>query len=498
MKSKFKWTLLVWMITSMAALAGCSPAQPAVPSAAQTLPLETCWLSQEGLSVQVQAQCGTLEVPEDPAVPSGRQISLRVAVIPAQSRTPSEDPLFLLAGGPGQAASEAFLPLISALNRANFKRDLVMVDQRGSGASAPLKCDIPENDQDGLRGEMPDLADYQQWAADCRANLNADPQFYTSMEAIHDLEAVRQALGYDQINLLGVSYGTRTAQLYQQNYPQNVRTMILDGVVPANWPIGSKMVEDAQRALDINFDRCKQQEGCQQAFPDIKTEFETLLSQLDSESRQVSLPHPLTGENVSVSLTAEGVSSTIRLMSYNHLTAALVPLVIHQAQTEGNWQPLAAQYLIITESLGRSIHDGLYYAVMCSEDIPFFNTQPAEDAGYLRSTLQYTQALCQEWGLPADPVATSLPPASNVPTLLISGEADPVTPPANGDAAAVYLPNSLHLVMPEMGHNNFAEGCLPLVIRDFLQSGAVQGLDTACISQIKAAPFFVHPSGPRP
>jgi pimeloyl-ACP methyl ester carboxylesterase len=495
MKTIYRGLSLLFYIL-LILLSACSP-QQSQAHAEDTLPLEACFLTQESVPLQVEAQCGTLTVPEDPASPSGKQINLRVAVIPAKSRTPAADPLFLLAGGPGQAATEAYLALISDLYRANFKRDLVMVDQRGSGNSNPLVCPDTLNDQ-FLPGEIPDLESFRQWAARCRANLNADLRFYSSLDAIRDLEAARQALGFGQINLLGVSYGTRTAQLYQQTYPENVRSMILDGVVPAGWHIGETVIEDSQRSLDLLFARCAREEGCSQTFPDIANEFNALLEDLEKEPRQVSLPHPLTGQKTTMILTAEGVSSTIRVMSYSDLTTTLIPLVIHQAQSEGDMLPLAAQYLITTESIGKSLYDGLYYAVMCSEDIPFYPAEHPVDAGYLRVNDEYIQILCEEWAIPPKPDATRLPPTSDVPTLIISGEVDPITPPENGEMAAFYLPNSLHLIIPEMGHNNFAKGCMPRIVRDFLEAGSVQNLDSTCIDQIAAMPFFIHPAGPRP
>jgi pimeloyl-ACP methyl ester carboxylesterase/membrane protease YdiL (CAAX protease family) len=268
-------TLLSLLLIMLAAgVAGCAPGStlPPVPATPERLLLEPCLLSSPGLSSQVDARCGKLEVPENPADPAGRKISLNIAVIKAQSSNPAPDPLVLLAGGPGQAATEAFLPLLPVLERVTFKRDVLLVDQRGTGKSNPLRC-ADAADSERPVGEIPSPDEVKAAFEKCVGSLDADTRYYTTDIAMQDLEAVRQALGYEKINLLGVSYGTRAALTYMRLYPENVRTVVLDAVVPPGWLIGESVRRDAQTALDAIFARCAADAACNKAFPGLSAEF---------------------------------------------------------------------------------------------------------------------------------------------------------------------------------------------------------------------------------
>ncbi len=224
------------LLTAAALLVGCA-APSATPSQGASLPLKPCLLSSPGLPNQIDARCGVLTVPENPAEPAGRQIDLNIAVIKAQSSNPAPDPLILLAGGPGQAATEAYLPILSTIERISFKRDLILVDQRGTGHSNPLGCAGTEDSQRPI-GELPSPQETAAEFQACLKTMNADPRYYTTPYAMQDIDNVRKALGYQQVNLLGVSYGTRAALTYMRLYPQNVRTAVLDAVVPPGWVIG--------------------------------------------------------------------------------------------------------------------------------------------------------------------------------------------------------------------------------------------------------------------
>ena len=275
----------------LAACTGTAEAPSLQNSPTPALPLNDCLLSSPGLATQVAAKCAVLAVPEDRANPAGRQLNLNVVVIKALSSNPAADPLFLLAGGPGQAASEAYLPLIPQLDKIAFKHDLVLVDQRGTGKSNPLHCES-EDAQDITDTGFPQPEEITTAFTDCLAKLDADTRFYTTAAFVADLEAVRLALGYAQIDLLGVSYGTRSALDYLKTYPQNVRAVILDGVVPPGWYIGQSLRQDAQRSMDLLFARCAANPACQSAFPDLNGDLERLMAQLDQTPQTVALPHP--------------------------------------------------------------------------------------------------------------------------------------------------------------------------------------------------------------
>lgn len=483
--------LLVLLTGCNGQISGAALAQEAAPA----VNLEDCWLNAPG-QAQVRAQCGRLTLPEDPDRPDGRQVEINLAVVKAVSRDPAPDPLFLLAGGPGQAATEAFLPVLSALERVRFKRDLVLVDQRGTGSSNPLDCPALEQTGGLAGGELP-LDEQVSLLKECRAALQADPRFFTTEIAMRDLDQIRQALGYQQINLLGVSYGTRAALTYLRLYPERVRTLILDGVVPPGWALGSSAAADAQQALDAVFARCAADEACRMKYPGLPGEFDALLNTLERQPVEVTVAHPTSGEPVRVEMSRRTIGAAVRLMSYSDLLAALLPLAIHSAAS-GDYTILASQYILASQQLGEGMSLGMYYSVVCAEDAPFL---PAEDPPgdfYFDPGLDELQAACRVWLPEAPPAPQQAGGLRDVPALLISGSADPVTPPANAVLAARHLPRSYQLVLPGMGHNNFYAGCVPGILLEFLETGSPDNLNSACAGSIFPQPFFLSPSGPRP
>jgi pimeloyl-ACP methyl ester carboxylesterase len=478
-------------------LAGCA-APAAVPeAAAPRLALAPCRLSEPGLTAStIAAECGTLTVPENRATPGGRTIELRVVVLRAISRNTAPDPLFLLAGGPGQAASEAFIAILPTLSQVGQTRDLVLVDQRGTGGSHPLAC---PSEAEGIEqnNDDPDDPAVQAWWRDCLARLDADPTQYTTAIAARDLDEVRAALGYERVNLLGVSYGTRAALTYLRLFPERVRALVLDGVVPPDMAIGAAMARDGQRALDLIFGACTADAACAAAFPDPAADLAALLERLAAEEPLVQLDDPFTGAPAEVRLSRELAAATIHGLSYAPETAALLPLLIHTARA-GDLRPLAAQSLITSRQLADQIAVGMRSSVICAEDAPFYPAAPAAE-GYLGDVL--TRALasaCAIWPHGEADADARAPVASDVPALLLSGERDPVTPPQYGAAVAAGLPNSLHLVAAGQGHNIFFRGCIPGLVADFLSAGGVAGLDTGCVERLEAPPFFTSFTGPVP
>jgi pimeloyl-ACP methyl ester carboxylesterase len=494
------WTSVLILCTLLALLlAGCTVDTETQQSGeAFKIALTDCQLSSPGSNMRVAAKCGHIEVFEDRATNTGRQISLNLAIVPAVSRNPEPDPLFFLTGGPGQAATESYSLLSSAFERIHQKRDIILVDQRGTGKSNPLTC--PEIEAIDL--EVTDDQELANHLRVCLSQLDANPALYTTTNAMQDLDQVRGTLGYEQINLYGISYGTRAALTYLSMYPVHVRSVILDGVVPQDEPLGLSVGRDAQRALDMIFSRCDRQTSCSQAFPEVRDEFKKLLETLEADPVEVSLPHPTSGEETHLKLTSKKMGTAIRLFSYTPETSALLPLMIHDASAHREYQLLAATYLIIAGDLEDSITAGMGYSVLCAEDFPFFSLDEAakENAGsYLEDqTAVELSNICQTWPHTQVPPEFKTPVQSDVPVLLLSGEVDPVTPPENGDLASRTLPNSLHLVAPGQGHNVILRGCIPRIAADFIDAGSVQGLDTACVQDIQPLPFFVNFSGPIP
>ena len=469
-------------------LASCSP-RNLTPALDNTLTLEDCALSSP-VGDQVDARCGTLSVPEDRANPAGRQIDLHVAVIPAITRDPEPDALFLLAGGPGQSAIEAFPSLVELMFSIHQERDIVLVDQRGTGQSNPLRCLYPE---DEALNEEEMLAKLKS----CPQTLDADLRFYNTEIAMTDLDEVRSALRYETINIYGASYGTRAALTYLRMFPDHVRTVTLDAVVDPEFVLFMDAAKDGQASLEDFFARCEADESCSTAFPNLRTEFNDILARLEESPADITIPHPLTNKPFELTLTREMLTNLVFNTLYVPELVATMPLSIHVAHEDENYVPLISQALLVDAGL----YDGMFYAVACTEDAPLIDVdgaaQNSESSMFSNRTSELME-VCAEW--PKGQVLSEFrqPISSDVPVLMLSGEADPITPPWHANKVAEGLTNEIHLIFPDMGHGNLASRCTINLFKDFIESASTVGLDTSCTKNIQAPPFFVDFSGPRP
>jgi pimeloyl-ACP methyl ester carboxylesterase len=456
--------------------------------------LTPCRLKSSG----VPARCGTLRVPEDRAHPEKRMIDLRIAVVPALAREPAPDPLFLLAGGPGQAATEALGPLLGAFERVRRTRDLVMVDQRGTGSSNPLRCDLHEPGaplSERLRAGSIDEAKFKK----CLAGYQADPRFYTTAIAMRDLDDVRAALGYARINLWGGSYGTRAGLVYLRDHGERARTAILDGVAPPQLVLPLNFAADAQRSIDLLFSQCAADAACAKTFPSLASRFQELLAKLETRPAKARVQDPLTGASSDIELSREAFTSGLRGVLYQQDLASLVPLMIDRA-TKGDFAPFIAGTAGLDDGLSRNMYLGMTFSVVCAEDLRGVTQAQADEeargtflgSGNAREFLR----ICSFW--PRGDAPPRAPIHSDVPALLLSGELDPATPPKWADLAAQTLPHSARFVVPGVGHGATAEGCVPQLIAQFLDKADAQALDASCLKPLKRPPFFVSFAGPTP
>lgn len=447
------------------------------------------------------ARCGWLEVPENrdaPGANGGATVRLRVAVIPSLRATPEPDPLFLLSGGPGQAASDFYASVGPAFGRIRRNRDIVLVDQRGTGRSNRLDCTF-DDDADFAA----DPRQLQAQALACLQNLSGDPRFYTTSIAVRDLEAVRAALAYQRINIYGVSYGTRVAQHYLRRYPDRVRTVVLDGAVPVDLALGPDAAPLAQKALDALFDRCAADAPCEAAFPQLRTQFSALREQLQRGRVQTQLADPIDARPVDAALGPAELSAAVRLLTYSDTTASLLPLLIHEAQTLHRPQALAAQYLMIKQSADAQIAYGMHFAVVCSEDAPRWaqarTDAVAEAASYMGTAFMTgMKSVCNEWPRGIVDEDFNAPLDSATPALILSGANDPVTPPEYGERALRAFKRGKHVVLAGQGHGQVATGCMPRVVTQFVEGGSLDGIDMACTQAVVPAPFMLSRTAPAP
>lgn len=456
--------------------------------------LAPCQLTHPSAAASAPARCGTLEVPEDWRRPSGRRLSLRVAVIASESGSPTPEALFFLAGGPGQAATEQYPIVASALAGARRGRDVVLVDQRGTGGSGPLNCPAPER---GAGAARPD--DEVQRLGACARHLTAsgtDLAHYGTLDFVRDLEAVRAALGYPRVDLVAVSYGTRAALGWLRAHPERIRALVLDGVVAPGVAMGASAAADARRALELHLRRCRADAACRAHFPGLEARSADLLLRLARAPARLSIPDPLLGTPRTVELGPAQARRVGELLAYAPETAALWPLLVERAAA-GDLVPLAAQALLLGGDVAAEVSLPLQYAVLCGEDVPFYPPEGDGDAeGELaRAALR---AGCAAFpGVPPRPEFRASV-RSDVPALLLSGEADPVTPPAWAELAAADLPRARHLVLPGGGHGVLWRGCVPQLVARFLDGADAAGLDASCLERSKPSPFFLDAAGPAP
>ena len=469
-------------------------------SGAQELVLEDCRINAGPGMPGVKARCGTMLRPENPADPDSTEIEIRVAVVPALNLSPEPDPVVPIAGGPGQGSIEFYLLVRHAFEDLRRDRDILLIDQRGTGESARMDCPL-DDDQLLFESEF-SVDDTMTFIEQCLGELPHDPRYFTTSVAVTDIEAIRQALGYTALNLYGVSYGSRVAQHFARRYPESTRTVIVDGVVPPQISLGPEIATESQKAVDSILARCAEDAACNDRFPDIVSTFERVVAELREAPIEVAVPHPNTGRIERLSFGPGHFAGAVRLLVYSPSTIALLPLFIHEAG-QGNYGPLAAQFMLTALQMQDTLAIGMHNAVMCTEDIPFLDTTTIDHdliaASYMGSfQLEMLEAMCSVW--PAGPIDAEfkVPLTTDIPFLLLSGDADPITPPRYADMAAVDLGKAAHLVGKHQGHGQITVGCMGRIVADFVAAADPASLDAKCMERSFVTPFFLDFAGPAP
>lgn len=447
----------------------------------------------------LMAYCGTLQVPENHDAPDGRKITLAISWLPA-SGDAEPDPIFMLAGGPGQAARGSFPMVAGAFAEARRKRHIILLDQRGTGDSNPLKC-VNEQGESAVVDDEDYTADAAvDFAKRCAAQFEGkvDVAQFSSSDAIRDLDAARKALGAEQINLIGISYGTRMAQLYGKRYPQHTRTITIDGIAPLETVLGQDHAKNLESSLDLQFTQCAKDKACREKLGDPRAQLNTLLATLAKGPVPVHYRDAITGEWKDGQFSSGHLAMLTRLLAYQPQAASLLPLQFAEAN-QGRVDALMALSEMVTRDISDQIMHGMQLSVMCGEDAPDLVVDP-EDGKRLLGTglVDLLKAQCAVWPHKTRPADFRTPLKGDLPVLILSGEFDPVTPPRYGDMVAKHLPNSKHIIAKGQGHNVLPVGCMPRLFAKFLESADAKNLDDACIKTLTYAPMFTGLNGWEP
>lgn len=465
--------------------------QTALAVADPTLPCRIAGVANE-------VRCGLVERALDPARPAGPRIQVHYVVVRSVALNRKPDPVFLLAGGPGQSAIALAPAVLGWFKPLLLQRDLVLVDQRGTGRSAPLMCPSTPVAPFGPATVQAQLQD----VAQCRAALARLPYiasaldlgFFTSTLAMQDLDAVRQALGAEQINLVGASYGTRAALEYMRQFGPHVRRSVLDGLAPPDMVLPDSMGRDSQAALDTLWASCGVHSPCGKAFPTLAADWKALL---DGLPRAVMLAHPLTGQPLSVSVTREAVTAVVRGALYLPALASAVPQAVHDA-ANGRFEGLAGLQSALQDGAPHMrLAVGMHLGVVCAEDYP----RMAHSTGAADTDVQSQYRLiCRDWPQGAVPPDFYRIPPTQHASLLLSGGADPVTPPRHGQRVQQALgPLARHVVVPQAGHGLLSQPCMRKVMTAFIQAPddtQALAVQTDCAQAIPRPPAFVRPVAP--
>ena len=475
--------ILAILLLGLAGCSGRSLETPAVPR----LRLDACTAP----GIDGDALCGTHEVAENRAIAAGRRIQINVLVLPALGTERVADPIFYFAGGPGASATQAAPGVARTLLAARRSRDLVFVDARGTGRSHPLVCPGPP-DGAPLQRHFDDFMS-DTFVRECLAAQDADVRFYTQPIAMDDIDEVRAALGYDRINLYGASGGTRQAQLYARRHPASVRSMVLHGVQPMD----AEMPLAFSRALDHRIARllqaCRLDRTCGAAYPDLESEWERSKRRFEAGPVEAEVEHSRTHRRERVRITRGVYADGVRHLLYDVRSAWQLPAVIHAAAA-GDFGPFARRELAQSFMYADLLAGGMFLSSTCAEDVRFIDEDDirrATDGTFLADyRVRRQQAACRIWpngsGIDAD---FQQPLTIDVPVLILSGDTDVATPPADAERVARALPNVRHIVFPNQGHGFASPACAAGLIAAFIVAGSSESLDAACVDATRRPPF---------
>ena len=480
-------SILAGTIVLMACARG--PGPRGAGSDTRTLVLSDCTIP----NLDGDARCGSLDVFENRDARAGRIIRLRVAVLPARDGELRRDPIFIIVGGPGQSAVDNAAGYAALLAPLRSERTLIFVDQRGTGASNPLPCDLYSAQPSGSLGDFMPLDAVRA----CRQGLErvADLRYYSSELAADDLDDVRRALGFEHINIEAASYGTRVALIYLRRHSGHVRSVVLRSVSPPWVKQPLHFAEDAQAAFDSLAAACDAEPLCSSAFPRFREEIDSVLAQLAAHSVTVEVPATDSSTPArSVLLSRGAFAEKVRLMLYAPEVASFLPLLVHRAAA-GDFGPFAELAEEMGQQIARLASVGMYLSVTCTEDVAQItpaeagNTWPGTFLGDYRVRQQ--QDACAVWPKGRLSADFAAPIRADVPVLLISSTIDPITPSRWADEVARSLAYTRHILVPNAGHSP-SNRCVMRIEHEFIRNASHEGLDLRCLGEIRRPPFALE------
>jgi pimeloyl-ACP methyl ester carboxylesterase len=469
-------------------LAATTPAQDAPPEQHSVPRPRTLKLTDyiaEGLAETLLT--ATLEVPENREQPDGRKISLHIVIVPALTKGAKDAPLFDIAGGPGLAATSNADWYAADSTGYRATRDIVLVDQRGTGLSNPLRC--PELEAARKLDTMYDLDAVRR----CRAELekNADLTQYGTLAAVRDLDDVRKALGYEKIDLMGLSYGTTVAQAYMREYPQNVRCAVLMGTVPIDEKLPLHHARGGEEVLQKLFDDCDRDPTCGNKFPSLRSEWNDLMNEF--EAGPVKAIYSDSVDTRLVTLERGPFCEAFRTLLLTTSLQRRIPFIVHRAAS-GDFQPFFDA--VGPDSSSSPFAEGMYLCVTCPEGTQRITSDEiaSETAGTFlgRYRVDRQIAACNEWPTVALADESMQPVTASIPTLLLAGAMDYVAPVSWAQEVSSRLSDSRVVVIDYLGH--LPEGvvnmeCFDELILQFLRAGTTVGLDVSCVETMLPPSF---------
>jgi pimeloyl-ACP methyl ester carboxylesterase len=440
-----------------------------------------------------EAWCGAYEVWEDREAQAGRRITLRIGVLRADAPDALPDPVFILNGGPGGAATALAAYVAEDLRLVRGRRHIVMVDRRGTGSSNGLDCPEVTGGQDLQRYFVergPEAA------AECRSLLEerADLRLYTTPIAMDDIDEVREAMGYEQVNLWGGSYGSREALVYLRRHPGRARSAILWAVIPPHRNSLAGAGRHAQQAMDRLLADCAADDACRAAYPNLRHELAEVLRRLDEAPANFVNTDPELGDRDTITVTRDQIGATLRSMLVSQGGASQIPAFVHAAY-QGDFRPLGERALLQRRLAPTAFSRGLFLSVICAEEaarlpedeLPEMFDGTFWGESWVRGILED----CSRWPVGELPAGYNEPVTGTTPILIQHGWLDPVAPPAWAHELARHLPNARVMVIRE-GHHNFEYGaCGRRQVAELIDTLDPGGLDETCTAEMRRPPFAV-------